>query len=103
MIFEYVFSFCTHIFNLFSAQPPGDQKANDDFLAPTCPITTLTNGQPQENNSGDEELKNTPFITPEIARRYPTKIPQATSTPKKGILKHTVSCFGDRGLQFDLN
>jgi hypothetical protein len=41
----------------------------------------------------EEEPKGTPFITPEIARRHPTKIPQATSTPKKGILKHTVSFF----------
>jgi hypothetical protein len=47
--------------------------------------TTLANGQPN-----DKEPKTTPFITPEIARRHPTKIPQASQIPKKGILKNTV-------------
>ncbi|KAI6173928.1 hypothetical protein M3Y98_01134900 [Aphelenchoides besseyi] len=33
---------------------------------------------------------STPFITPEIARRHPTRIPQSSSTiPRKGILKRT--------------
>ena len=69
-------------------QPPTDALKPSDEILPTGALqTTPINGQPEDKNN--DSPKETPFITPEIARKFPTKIPQMTSTPKKGILKHT--------------
>ena len=33
--------------------------------------------------------RETPIITPELGRRHPSRIPQASDTPRKGILKRS--------------
>ncbi|KAI6205827.1 hypothetical protein M3Y94_00836600 [Aphelenchoides besseyi] len=57
-------------------------------MTSTAKLELPSNGAAGEKRKPNDD--STPFITPEIARRHPTRIPQSSATiPRKGILKRT--------------